>query len=265
MDTISITTTKKYLSAIRAWHLAQGWPAPLSDEDHKLINVLLRGLQNIQRGKQSQPPRPPVTIPMLAILRRALNPQNPFDACVWATATCTFWGMMRFGEVSVKSRGAFDSVLHLKRSDCFLGTDIDGKSFIRLDLPSAKTAVPGKTQSVYLPTQCSHCPLEALKDLFTVVPAADSDPLFSWREPSGIIRPLVKSAALDRINNVFLANGWGTTFGHSIRIGGASFFLAQKVNPEIIRLAGRWKSLVYEAYIRAFELTASRHMGNMIV
>ncbi|KIJ55426.1 hypothetical protein M422DRAFT_151091, partial [Sphaerobolus stellatus SS14] len=66
-------------------------------------------------------------------------------------------------------------------------------------------------------------------------------------------------------NNVFLANGWGTTFGHSFRIGGASFFLAQKVNPEIVRLAGRWKLLTYEAYIRAFELTTSRHMGNMNV
>ncbi|KIJ42976.1 hypothetical protein M422DRAFT_170431, partial [Sphaerobolus stellatus SS14] len=51
--------------------------------------------------------------------------------------------------------------------------------------------------------------------------------------------------------------GWGTTFGHSFRIGGASYYLAQKVNPEIIRIAGRWRSMAYETYIRAFEQTAS--------
>ena len=38
---------------------------------------------------------------------------------------------------------------------------------------------------------------------------------------------------------------------------------SQKVDPEIVRLAGRWKSLAYEAYIRAFELIASAHMGHL--
>ncbi|KIJ48733.1 hypothetical protein M422DRAFT_109094, partial [Sphaerobolus stellatus SS14] len=49
--------------------------------------------------------------------------------------------------------------------------------------------------------------------------------------------------------------------GHSFRIGGASYFLAQKVDPEIVQIAGRWRSLAYETYIRAFELTASRHLS----
>ena len=40
-------------------------------------------------------------------------------------------------------------------------------------------------------------------------------------------------------------------FGHSFRIGGALFYLAQGVNPKIVRIAGRWKSLAYQAYIWA--------------
>ncbi|KAG2031172.1 hypothetical protein BDR03DRAFT_807940, partial [Suillus americanus] len=52
------------------------------------------------------------------------------------------------------------------------------------------------------------------------------------------------------INSILVAWGWGTTFGHSFRIGGASFYLAKKINPEIVRIAGRWKSLAYETYIR---------------
>ena len=107
------------------------------------------------------------------------------------------------------------------------------------------------------------CPIEALLNMATVTPAGSADPLFLWKDSQGNIRPMVKDKALDRINSVLRAWGWGTTFGHSFRIGGASFYLAQKVNPEIVRLAGRWKSLAYEAHIRAFELIGNRHMGNM--
>ncbi|KAF8576008.1 hypothetical protein K439DRAFT_1292150, partial [Ramaria rubella] len=53
---------------------------------------------------------------------------------------------------------------------------------------------------------------------------------------------------IDKINSILSSNGWGNSFRHSFRIGGASFFLAQKVDPEIVRLAGHWKSLAYEAY-----------------
>ncbi|KAF8233068.1 hypothetical protein L208DRAFT_1269059 [Tricholoma matsutake] len=75
---------------------------------------------------------------------------------------------------------------------------------------------------------------------------------------------MVKTAAINHINSILKAWGWGTTFGHSFRISGASFYLSQKVDPEIVQLAGRWCSLAYEAYIRAFEQVASRHFGGLL-
>jgi len=75
---------------------------------------------------------------------------------------------------------------------------------------------------------------------------------------------MVKARAIERINNILSAWGWGTTFGHSFRIGGASFYLANKVDSEVVRIAGRWKSLAYEAYIRALEQVASRHLGGLV-
>jgi hypothetical protein len=201
---------------------------------------------------------------MLATLKAILDLNNTFDACIWAMASCAFWGMMRFGEVSVSSRAAFNGSKNLKRADVFLGRDLDGKLYARLDLPSAKTAKPGETQSVFLVEQGDLCPIAALHNLASIVPAAASDPLFSWRDRTGEIRPMVKTGAIDRINSILGANGFGTAFGHSFRIGGASFYLAKKVNPEVVRLAGRWRSLAYEAYIRAFEQVASSHLGNLI-
>ncbi|CAA7260556.1 unnamed protein product [Cyclocybe aegerita] len=204
---------------------------------------------------------------MLRALKRTLNLNDTFDACVWAMAACAFWGMMRFGEVSVKSRKDFSGDKHLKRRDAFLGRDLDGRRYARLDLPSAKTAAVGEIQSVFLATQSTSdlCPLEALHNMARVTPATADDPLFSWRDKSGNIRPMVRERALERINAILQAWGWGTTFGHSFRIGGASFYLAQGVDSEHVRLAGRWKTTAYEVYIRAFELITNRRMGNMDV
>ena len=74
---------------------------------------------------------------------------------------------------------------------------------------------------------------------------------------------MVKEAALEKINAIIMSHGWGTMFGPSFRIGGASFYLAQGVSPEIVRIAGRWKSLAYQAYIQAFMLVALQHLSNL--
>ncbi|KAI0766171.1 hypothetical protein BD413DRAFT_697424 [Trametes elegans] len=260
---ISVQAANKYLDAIRAWHLAQGWPPPLSEENRTQINWSLRGLANLQGNRRSRAPRPPVTLHMLAALKDSLDLADPFEACIWAIATCAFWGLLRFGEATVPSRGAFNGTRHLKRSDALFGRDLDGKEYARLDLPSAKTARPGEIQHVFLVKQGSLCPLEALQNLAARNPAGAEAPLFSWRDNKGEQRPMVRDTALKFINSKFLALGFGTTFGHSFRIGGASFYLSQKVDPEVVRIMGRWRSLAYQVYIRAFEQVASRHTANL--
>jgi len=212
-------------------------------------------------GSRRKPLRPPITLNMLRALKATLILSDPFDACIWAMASCAFFGMMHFGEVSVESRAAFNPGKHLTRRDIFLGLDLAGKAYARLDIPSAKTARPEEIQSVYLIVQGTLCPIEALQNLASVVLALPEDPLFSWRDCSGTAHPMVKQRALERINNITAAWGWGMAFGHSFRIGGASFYLAQKVDPEIVRLAGRWRSLAYETYIRAFKQVASQHLS----
>src|SRR4051812_40060428 len=71
------------------------------------------------------------------------------------------------------------------------------------------------------------CPIEALTNMANVTPAGTSEPLFSWRDKTGIARPMVKDRVLACINVIFQAWGWGTAFGHSFQIGGTSFYLAQ--------------------------------------
>lgn len=261
-EPVSESVARKYLAAVRAWHLAQGWPPPLTSADHERINWSLRGIANTG-GSRKRPVRPPITIPMLRALKSQLSVSKPFDACIWAMALCAFWGLMRFGEVSVVSRGVFDPAKHLTRGDVFSSRDANGQPYARLDLPSAKTAKPGEIQSIFLVEQGDLCPLHALQNLASVVPAGASDPLFSWIDGKGAIRPMIKSTAIRHINGILGAMGWGTSFGHSFRIGGASHFLALGVEAEIIRIHGRWRSLAYEVYIRAFEMVASRHLRSV--
>lgn len=161
-------------------------------------------------------------------------------------------------------RSTFNKDKHLTRKDAHFGFDQDGKPYARLNLPSAKTAKLGEIQSVFLIPQEGLCPLNALQNLARVVPAGPDYLLFSWHDKHGSVWPMVKSKAIDHINSVIKAWGWGITFGHSFRIGGASFYLSQKVSPEIIRIAGQWKSLAYKVYIRAFEQVASHHLGGLL-
>jgi len=271
-EPISVRTTRAYLAAVRAWHIAQGWPPPLSKEHHELINFSLRGLANLEGSKRTRPPRPPVTLSMLVALRKTLVLDDPFDACVWAAAACAFWGLMRFGEVARKSASEGCARVagaplkrYLQRKDIIWGVDLDGKAYVRLELPEAKTSEPGKPQFVFIVEQKDSelCPLQALLNLARAVPASEADPMFSWRDRKGDVRPLVRDPALLRINSILKAWGWGTAFGHSFRIGGASFYLAAGVSPEVVRIDGRWRSLAYETYIRSFEQVASRHLGGL--
>ncbi|KAF5382385.1 hypothetical protein D9757_009774 [Collybiopsis confluens] len=260
-ETVAVDTVLKYLSGIRAWHLAQGWRPPLSENDFATIRFSSRGLARIQGTRRLKPPCPPITIPMMRALLLSLNLEDGFDACLWAACTCAFWGLMRWGEVSVRSRPSFSPNSSITRADAHLLVDSLGKEYIRLDLPKAKTAEPGRSQSVFLPTGGDLCPAAALINLERVVPASGRDPLFSWKDNSGSICPLVRKSSLSRVNSVFASMGWGNAFGHSFRIGGASYLLAQGVSPEIVRIAGRWRSLAYELYIRSFQDIFSKHIS----
>ncbi|KAF9010486.1 hypothetical protein BDQ17DRAFT_1177470, partial [Cyathus striatus] len=99
-DLNRLPAVRKYLSAVRAWHIAQGWPPPLSSADSECIKWSLRGLQNLL-GLHRRPLCPPFTIQMLKVLKSSLVLAQPYHACIWAAATCAFWGIMWFGEVTV--------------------------------------------------------------------------------------------------------------------------------------------------------------------
>lgn len=260
---ISESTLCHYLSTIRAWHIAQGWLPPLSDIQQDHIDLSLRGIAHIQADHHRKPPGPPVTVTMLHLFKDSLDLNSPFDACIWAIASCAFWAMMRLGEGTVKSRAAFQPTTCLTRKDTVKDANLDGHTFVRINLPSAKTTCPGESQSVWLVPQGSLCPIKALKNLGRIAPAQADNPLFPWCNNKHTIHPMTKPSFLDRVNRILTSHGSERVYGHSFRIGGASYYMAHKMDMEVVKIAGRWQSISYQLYIRRVEQVISRRFADL--
>ncbi|KAF8961282.1 hypothetical protein BDZ97DRAFT_1664423 [Flammula alnicola] len=243
-ESVSIATARKYMSAIRAWHIAQDWPPPLSESSNAIILAGIRGMENIQaaNGQRRRPPRPPVTIVMMYTLRAVLNLADPFDACLWAQCTCAFFGLMRFGEASVKSRAAFDKAKHLTRQDLFFGTDLNGTPCARLHLPSAKTAKAGETQDVFLVEEEGLCTIAALHNLIRLY-------LHALRIHCS--RGRTRQCAPDRKSDISVQDQHHPVCRGLLQCLRALFphrglLPRQGRFTEIVCIHGRWKSLAYE-------------------
>jgi len=164
----SMAPVHKYPTAVKEWHIVQGWPSPLSGDQRERINWSLRGMAKLQAGRHRKPLQPPVTTSMI---KNALDIDSPFNVCVWAISTCVFWGMMRLGEATVKSHGDFHPSKCLTLRNAVQAADQYGHRYVRLDLPAAKTAKPGASQSIWLVPQGKLCAMKALHN--------EADPLFS--------------------------------------------------------------------------------------
>jgi hypothetical protein len=67
--------------------------------------------------------------PKATIICSILNGSNTLNAL----------RMMHFREVSVTTQNAFSQTKHLKHKDVLLSSDLDGKHYACLDLPSANS------------------------------------------------------------------------------------------------------------------------------
>lgn len=129
--------------------MIHGWPPPYTEDDLVVLNFSLRGLARLTTNR-SKPLRPPITVQMLKLIQEGLTLTNTFDACVWAAATSCFYGLMRLGEAACSSRESFSPQTHLSRGSAFVDRDLKNNRYIKLLLPSAKTAKPGELQQIFL-------------------------------------------------------------------------------------------------------------------
>ena len=94
--TIGTSKLNNVLSAMALWHHIH--ELPWSGLDNPLTKRFKRNAIARAPADSYLPPHPPITLRHLEALLQSLDISLPFDAAVWATACCTFWGVCRLGE-----------------------------------------------------------------------------------------------------------------------------------------------------------------------
>ncbi|KAF6753337.1 hypothetical protein DFP72DRAFT_814388 [Ephemerocybe angulata] len=236
-----------WLSSLHAWHTINNAPW---NGGSAFVTQVKKGAAKM--APPPRPPRMPVTIGHMSALQSRLDMSRPFDAAVWAVATCAFWGSCRLGELTTEFENYVDPKKSVTRvsynSASSLGPIVGGSVSFRI--PWTKTTRnEGATLSIVGPDSLS--PFHAMNNHLGLTADAPPDShLFSYPDADGAWHPMVKDKFMERCNEIWLEAGLEELDGHAFRIGGATELLMGGVPPHVVAMNGRWKSLAFLTYWR---------------
>jgi len=162
---------------------------------------------------------------MLEQLYRSKAPFSPLDHAVFAAATTMFYGQLRLGEVCAprEKYSTFSNQLHPTLAD----------------LRPPHTAAGSRM--LYLP--CTKTKGTQGEDVAICYQDGPTDPI----------------NAMKRCNELWKIWGHPRITGHSFRIGGTTHYLLRKVDPNVVRVMGRWSSDAFLRYWRQLDVLATIH------
>lgn len=243
---ISLVTIKKYLDGIRAWHIVRHTKRPSTDPE--VIKLLLGATERNEEEAELVTKKKPVMIRELFKLLRNTYGKSPEHDLAAAVAIVAFWGMARLGELLRDSA----EVGALLRHHVELG-EREGKKFVKLHLRKAKTAKRGEIQVIHLQQQFNVLdPVNAIMRLLKSNPKPDRDDLLFAVPGHGGMKAMKKSRFTKILEESWGKSSVGTWSGHSFRVGGTSIRYNLGTNMKYIAKQGRWKSLTYLRYLKAY-------------
>jgi hypothetical protein len=253
---VSSSTARNDLAGLRAWHIRQNRPFPTSER----VTKILESIEHHRPARSRLPPRPPVTIDMIRILVDHLFPSlSSFDLAVLACALVAFWAQLRMGEVLPTSRSTFSPDLFPTRASW------GSSRKPTITLPWTKTT-KSRGAVVRIPPQSSRtCAVSALSRYLRKHPAPATAPLFSYYGRDGQLVPLTKKAFIDCINAIWSGHNIPRITGHSFRIGGSTELLQRGVNPDVVKVSGRWSSDSFLRYWRKADEVLPMHLDNVVI
>eukprot|EP00732_Lithocolla_globosa_P001097 Lithocolla_globosa_v1_NODE_493_length_3897_cov_316.316502.p3 type:complete len:294 gc:universal NODE_493_length_3897_cov_316.316502:2895-3776(+) len=246
---LTYRSIRVYLFGVRALHIREGFNNPLSGRPR--LWQTMRGIKKSQNGTR------PKKLAMLPALIRAISsrlqlPRSLDDMAFVAAMWLAFFALLRCGEFTTPTP-AFDPNIHLSVEDVtFI---VIGRRHLKIRIKSSKTD-PFR-QGVTLAVPCVEppvcCPCCLLREYLSFRRALgltchSRSPLFLLSSSM----PMNRSWFIGRLKSSLAAIGCDPTVysGHSFRIGGATWAQIRGVNPEQIKMLGRWASDCYESYLR---------------
>ena len=241
--TVKHSTIKLYLSALRLYHLENGWPDPTQDV---LLKYVVKGI----RRSQVSPPRPrlPITLKILHSLKTQLHHNTALSLhdkrMLWAAFTLAFYGFLRASEFTSPSPRSYDPTVTLCRQDITIQT-----TTLKLLVKASKTDPFRQTCTLTIgATGTSTCPVVSLNKFLSFAKQAPTQPLFCFQDGTFLTRLSLTS----HLRYLLTAAGYNAdTYGsHSFRIGAATTAAAADLPTWQIQALGRWTSTCYTRYIR---------------
>ena len=97
------------------------------------------------------------------------------------------------------------------------------------------------------------CPLATLKRLFDMVPAADDDPCFCYRNPNNVLKALTYAQLSKQLKELVKAMGQKPQHYtlHGMRHGSTTHGYWASLEAESLHLIGDWQTDTYRRYIDA--------------
>ena len=239
-DSLTHSSIKVYLSAVRSLHIDNGLPDPLVN--CLQLQRLLRGVKRVQ-GPASRS-RLPITIDLLKVIQQSLDMRDSDHVMLWAACCLGFFGFLRAGEFTVNS--SFDPSVHLSIGDIQADSLVNPTCF-KVRIKCSKTDPFRKGCDIYVGRGNSAvCPIVALSN-YLVLRGPAPGPVFQF--VSG--RPLSRERLSSTVQSILSAAGYAGSFsGHSFRIGAATTAASRGVPDHLIKTLGRWSSDAYQIYIR---------------
>ncbi|TFK19746.1 hypothetical protein FA15DRAFT_600945, partial [Coprinopsis marcescibilis] len=253
--TLSASTVRNRLAALRNYHITHGLPWNGS----QMLQSVIAGVDRLLPPSSRRPLRLPVDAKMITKLVSSLNLHEPFDAAVAACASVAFWGQARLRELlQTSARSLQNPVIplcrHLRKSHR------NKKSWI-LQLPQTKTKRHGDDMVLVRQDTLSD-PHFLLRNHFHVSAGRNSHNLFVYASKFGP-RNLTKAHFLERCNQIWTGLGYTRFTGHSFRIGGTTELLLAGVPPDVVKAMGRWSSDSFLRYWRTLDGFAPSYTENL--
>ena len=245
-QSVSASTVRSYLCAIRFYQIRAGLPDPALPSSPKLSYVV-KGIQRISPGRL-RAQRLPIT-PSLLLQVHTLWSKEPvsFDrVMLWAAFCLGFFGFMRSGEFTTSPSQDPDECT-LSVSDVAVNSRQDPQ-VLTISLRRSKTDPFGMGTHIYLGrTGNLLCPVSAVLAYLAVRPPTPG-PLFLFQDGT----PLSRSQLVSHLREALTQLGVDVTnySGHSFRIGAASTAAKAGFSDSFIQTLGRWRSNAFTAYIR---------------
>ncbi|KAJ3723928.1 hypothetical protein C8R42DRAFT_578379 [Lentinula raphanica] len=252
---VSGCTAKSKFSSLKSWTIMEGHRWLGGDR----LKKVLAGVDRATPPSSFRAKRHPVLPKHLWSLHDGLSAQSGLDVCVAAAAKTMMYGQLRSGEVLPTNSDILrydSSIMPLAHH---LGP-VNSSGSRCLFLPSTKTTRQ-RGDEVLIPVQNGRTdPVRALRDHFAINNIVDSDPLFSYLDAGCVRRVLTVKVFLRRCNEIWKRDGYPSMSGHCFRIGGTTHYLLSGINPDVVKVFGRWKSSAFLTYWRHLESLGSLHL-----